>query len=147
MQRRGADTWDAASRASKDQMQAFSAYGSSAMEEGSGQLQDLSNRLTDMFQRQPFALGAIGAVIGAGIAAALPLTKMEATSLGDAAEAVKERSGRAMDAAADEARKQGLTMEGIKSAAGETTTKLGHVVDAANQGITGRAKTGQAGTR
>jgi hypothetical protein len=143
MQSRGADVWDAASRASQDQMQAFSEYGSEATEKGSGRLQDFSNNLTDMFQRQPFALGAIGAVIGAGIAAALPLTKMEATRLGDAADAVKGRAGRAMDAAADEARKQGLTTEGIKSAADETTTKLGHVVDAANQGIAEQAKTDQ----
>jgi len=150
MQRRGADvltdTWDAASRAGQGQMQAFSEYGSAATKKASGQLQDFSNNLTDMFQRQPFALGAIGAVIGAGIAAALPLTKMEATRLGDAADAVKERAGRAMDAAADEARKQGLTTEGIKSAAGETTTRLGHVVDAANQGIAERVKSDQAKT-
>jgi hypothetical protein len=56
-----------------------------------------------------------------------------------------------MDAAADEARKQGLTTEGIKSAAEEATTRLGRVVDAANEGIadpskTGQAKTGQAKT-
>jgi hypothetical protein len=125
-------------------MQAFSEYGSSVTEKGSGQLQDFGNGLTDTFQRQPFALGAIGAMLGAAVAASLPLTEMEATRLGRAGKAVKERAGRAMDAAADEARKQGLTTEGIKSAADETTTKLGRVVDAANQGIAEQANTGQA---
>jgi hypothetical protein len=162
MRRRGSDwsdtwsdSWDAASRAGRDRIQRFSEYGSSVTEKGSGQLQDFANSLTDMFQRQPLALGAIGAAIGASIAAALPLSKMEVAQLGEAAEqateSVKEHAGRAMDAAADEARKQGLTTEGIKSAAEEATTRLGRVVDAANEGIAdpskaGQAKTGQAKT-
>lgn len=144
MQRRGTETWETVSRAGRDQMQTLSEYGSSAAEKGSGQLREFGDGLTDMFERQPFALGVIGAVIGAGIAAALPLSETEATRLGDAAEAIKERAGKAMDAAADEARSQGLTTEGIKSAAGETTAKLGRVVDAANQAVTERAKAGQA---
>jgi hypothetical protein len=150
MQRRGSETWDAASRSTGDQMQALSEYGSEMAEKGSGQLQDFGSNLTDMFQRQPFALGAIGAAIGASIAAALPLTKIEAARLGQAAdqavESVKEHAGRAMDAAADEARKQGLTTEGVRSAVDETTTRLGRVVDAANQAIAERGQTGQANT-
>jgi hypothetical protein len=150
MQRRGSETWDAASRSSGDQMQALSEYGSEMGEKGSAQLQHFGNNLTDMFQRQPFALGAIGAAIGASIAAALPLTKTEAARLGpagdQAVESVREHAGRAMDAAADEARKQGLTTEGIKSAANEATTRLGRVVDAGNEAIAERAKTGQAKT-
>jgi hypothetical protein len=99
------------------------------------------------------ALGAVGLAIGAGIAAALPPSEVEAAYLGEtsdtakakAAELVAEQTDRAakvaegvMGAVTEEARKQGLTIEGAKSAAGEISAKVGRVVDAAGKGISDR---------
>ncbi|MBV9456571.1 MAG: hypothetical protein JO141_03495 [Bradyrhizobium sp.] len=106
--------------------------------------------LTELFRRQPLALGILGAAIGAGLAAALPLTRKESELLGEssdelkakAREAVEKQAGRvgdaaerALHAAADEAEKQGLTPEGLKSAKESVASKVGHVMDAANEGI------------
>jgi len=95
-------------------------------------------------------LGAIGLAIGAGIAAALPSSEVEAAYLGDTSETVKakaaefaaEQTARAttlaegvMGAVTEEAREQGLTIEGAKSAVGDISTKVGRIVDAAGKGI------------
>ena len=98
-------------------------------------------------------VAAIGIAIGAGIAAALPATELEADYLGEASDAAKAK---ASDLAADqtdrvisvaenvatavkeEARKQGLTMEGAKSAAGDISAKVGRVVEAAGKGVSER---------
>jgi hypothetical protein len=45
-----------------------------------------------------------------------------------------------MGAVTAEARKQGLTAEGAKSAVGDVSAKVGRVVDAAGKGISGRVK-------
>jgi len=104
------------------------------------------DRLGDLFEAQPLALGAIGLAIGAGIAAALPTTAIEESYLGEASAAVK---GRASDiagqqvekattlandvagAAAEEARRQGLTVENAKAAVGDLSDKVGRVAAAA----------------
>jgi len=155
VQRGTSDTLDTSSRYTSsrsggERMRELSEYGRSIPESWASQLQGLGDGLTDMFRRQPLALGAIGVAIGAGIAAALPLTEMEAVHLGEAGEAVKEQAGefvagqaarakdlagRVMDATTEEARRQGLTPEGIKAAADETKAKLGRVIDAAKEGI------------
>lgn len=149
IQSRATDMLDAASRSGQDQMHAMSEYTRSTQEQGAGQLQDVGNSLTELFRRQPLALGAIGAAIGAGIAAALPLTDTEAAHLGEASDAVKDQAGefvaeqtarakdlagRVMDAAGEEARRQGLTTEGAKSAAGDLSAKVGRVIEAAKSG-------------
>jgi len=43
-----------------------------------------------------------------------------------------------MGAVTEEARKQGLTIEGAKSAVGDFSTKVGRIVDAAGKGISER---------
>jgi hypothetical protein len=43
-----------------------------------------------------------------------------------------------MGAVTEEARKQGLTVEGAKSAVGDFSTKVGRVVDAAGKGVSER---------
>jgi hypothetical protein len=43
-----------------------------------------------------------------------------------------------MEAVIEEARKQGLTVEGAKSAVGDISVKVGRVVDAAGKGISDR---------
>ena len=102
------------------------------------------DNLTELFRAQPLALGAIGLAIGAGIAAALPSTALENTYLGEASETVKnatsEMAGQqvekattvasdAFDAAAAEARKQGLTPDGARAAVDEITGRVSRVVD------------------
>jgi hypothetical protein len=106
--------------------------------------------LAELFRAQPLALGAIGLAIGAGIAAALPATEIEAEYLGEASDSFKEQavdfaSEQATRAAtvaedvvtavSDEARKQGLTLDAAKSAVADIPGKVGRVVDAAGKGI------------
>jgi hypothetical protein len=100
-------------------------------------------------------LGAIGLAIGAGIAAALPATELEREYLGETSDAlkakaqqfasdqtarVKEVAETAISAATDEAARQGLTVEGAKSAAGAVSEKVGRIVDAAGKGIPKQAE-------
>jgi hypothetical protein len=73
---------------------------------------------------------------------------LEAEYFGETSEAVKEKAEEfvsektelgmdaaeaAINAAAEEASRQGLTVEGAKSAASELSAKLGRVVDAAGK--------------
>lgn len=111
--------------------------------------------LADMFEAQPLALGAIGLAIGVGIAAALPSTNVEKAYLGDASQTLKSKTAEitrgqidsattlvndVIDATSQEARKQGLTSEGLKAAAGDVADKLGRVVDAARSGVTNQVR-------
>jgi len=109
-------------------------------------ISDVGSRLTEIFRRQPLALGVIGLAIGAGIAATLPMSEKETELLGQSsdqfreraqefaaeqAERAKDRARRAVDAAAEEARNQGLSQEGIKSTAQDLSQKLERVFEAA----------------
>ena len=94
-------------------------------------LDNVRGNLTDLFKAQPLALGAIGLAIGAGIAAALPNTDIEDAYLGETSETLKSRAADiagqqiekattlaadVVEAAADSARKEGLTMDDAKAA-------------------------------
>jgi hypothetical protein len=109
--------------------------------------------LSGLFRAQPLALGAVGLAIGAGIAAALPATDLEAEYFGEASDNFKEQAAdfaseqvsRAttvaedvVTAVSDEARKQGLTVDAAKSAIADIPEKLGRIVDAAGKGISDR---------
>jgi hypothetical protein len=111
------------------------------------------SNLTELFRTQPLALGAIGLAIGAGIAAALPSSEVEAAYLGETSDTVKakatesaaEQTHRAttvaegvMGAVTEEARKEGITLEGAKSAVGDIAAKVGRVIDVAGKGISER---------
>jgi hypothetical protein len=111
--------------------------------------------LSQLFRAQPLALGAVGLAIGAGIAAALPATALEAEYFGEASDNFKEQAAdfaseqvsRAaavaedvVTAVSDEARKQGLTVEAAKSAIADIPGKLSRVTDAAGKGISDRMK-------
>jgi hypothetical protein len=110
--------------------------------------------LTELFRAQPLALGAIGLAIGAGIAAALPGTDVENSYMGEVSETVKSKTAEiagqhvdkaatlatdAMEAAAEEARKQGLTIDGARAAVADVTDRAGRVADAAKKTATDRA--------
>jgi hypothetical protein len=148
--------WDggaAAARFGREHADAASEYARSIPESGAEMFAVRSN-LTELFRARPLALGAIGLAIGAGIAAALPGSEVEAAYLGEASDTVKakvadfatEQTARAttvaanvMEAVTEEARKQGLTVEGAKSAVGDISEKVGRVVDVAGKGISERA--------
>lgn len=104
------------------------------------------------------ALGAIGIAIGAGIAAALPGTEIEADYLGETSDTVKAKAaqfaaeqtdrvttvaGNVVDAVKEEAATQGLTLEGAKNAAGDISAKVGRVIDASGKSISDRANLGK----
>ena len=149
----GADALDSATRFGRDYADAGSDYARSIAGAGAEMFDAARSNLTELFRTQPLALGAIGFAIGAGIAAALPSSEVEAAYLGEtsdtvkakAAEFVAEQTARAttvaegvMGAVTEEARKEGLTVEGAKSAVGDFSTKVGRIVDAAGKGVSER---------
>jgi len=145
--------FEGATRFGREQTETLAQYARSIPESGGQMVSTLRSNLSDLFNAQPLALGAIGLAIGAGIAAAMPTTQTEAEYLGEASDAVKEKakqfateqSGRAttmaeeaLDAASDEARRQGLSVDGVKSAASEVTQKVYRVANAAGKGTSER---------
>jgi hypothetical protein len=148
-----ADAVDNAARYGREYADSTSEYVSSLPGTGAEILDTVRSNLSDVFRAQPLALGAIGIAIGAGIAAALPATELEADYLGEASDAAKakatefaaEQTDRVttvaenvVQAVTEEARKQGLTLEGAKSATGDVSEKVARVVDAAGRGIAER---------
>ena len=116
-------------------------------------LDNVRSNLSDLFRAQPLALGAIGLAIGAGMAAALPHTDIENAYLGETSESLRSKAAEiageqiekattlasdVVEAAAKGARKEGLTMDGAKTALHEVSGKLGRVVDAAGKSVTDR---------
>jgi hypothetical protein len=140
---------ESANRIGRDYADTASEYVNSMP--GAGEMfETVRSNLADVFRAQPLALGAIGLAIGAGIAAALPPSELEATYLGETSDAVKvkaaefaaEQTSRAttlaenlLGAVTSEARRQGLTVEDAKSAVGDISAKVGRVADAAGKGI------------
>jgi len=147
------DAFDNAARYGRDYANTASEYVASIPETGAEIFDTARSNLSNVFKAQPLALGAIGIAIGAGIAATLPATRLETDYLGETSDSVKakaaefaaEQTDRAtaiaenvVEAVTEEARKQGLTLEGAKSAAGDISAKVGRVVDAAEKGISER---------
>lgn len=108
------------------------------------------SRMTDLFEEQPLLLGAIGLAIGAGIAASLPSTSVEADLFGETSDELKAQARGLVDhaservtaatrdavtAAAEEARRQGLTPDGVMKAVGEVGDKARRVADAAEDNL------------
>jgi hypothetical protein len=144
---------DNAGRFGRKQANAVSDYAGSLPGAGVEMFETARSNLTELFKAQPLALGAVGLAIGAGIAAALPPSEVEAAYLGETSDTVKakaaefaaEQTDRAtkvaegvMGAVTEEARKQGLTIESAKSAAREMSAKVGRVGDAAGKSISDR---------
>jgi len=144
---------EGATRFGREQADTLAQYARVIPESGGQMMSTLRSNLSELFEAQPLALGAIGLAIGAGIAAAVPSTQMEAEYLGEVSDAVKEKAKQfateqteratamaddALNAAAEEARKQGLSVEGAKSAASEVSEKVSRVADAARRGASER---------
>jgi hypothetical protein len=121
-----------------------------AMAQPSAVIDAARDGLTELFRSQPLALGAIGLAIGAGIAAALPKTDVEDAYLGEASQTVKTQAAEiagqqvekatalvsdVVDAAAAEAHKQGLTLDGAQAAAEDIKGRVGRVVDTAKNSV------------
>lgn len=145
--------FDSAARFGRDQADTASEYARSIPESGPAMFDTVRSNLTELFKAQPLALGAIGLAIGAGIAAALPPTEVEAAYLGETSDSTKEKAvefvteqatraatvaENVVGAVTEEARKQGLTVEAAKSAVGDISAKVGRVVDAAGKGVSER---------
>jgi len=126
-----------------------------ALPDAADVLGTVRGNLTDLFKAQPLALGAIGLAIGAGIAAALPSTDIENSYLGETNETLKRKAaeiaGQQIEKAAtvattvaetvaDEARRQGLTIDGAKAAMDDLSGKVGRVVDAAGKSVSETAR-------
>jgi hypothetical protein len=145
---------DSATRFGRQQADSFTDYAKSIPDTGSQVMQSARSNLAELFRAQPLALGAIGLAIGAGIAASLPITRLEEEYLGETSEKVKEatqefaseRASRVgevaekvFNATAEEARRQGLSVDGAKEAAGDIKSKVERVAEAARKGATERA--------
>ncbi|MBR1224250.1 MULTISPECIES: hypothetical protein [unclassified Bradyrhizobium] len=119
-----------------------------ALPDSADVLGTVRGNLADLFKAQPLALGAIGLAIGAGIAAALPNTDIEKSYLGETSETLKSKAAEiagqqiekaatvaatVVETAADEARRQGLTIDNAKAAMDDLSGKVSRVVDAAGK--------------
>lgn len=64
-------------------------------------LATLRDNMQDMFERNPVALGIAGVVLGAGVAASLPLTRQEQETLGAAGDAMRQKASEVAEQAKD----------------------------------------------
>ena len=153
-----ADALDSATRYGREYADTASEYASSIPGSSAEIFDTVRSNLSDFFKAQPLALGAIGIAIGAGIAAALPATQIEADYLGETSDTVRKTAaqfaaeqtdrvtsvaGNVVDAVKEEATTQGLTLDGAKTAAGDISAKIGRVVDATGKSISDRANLGK----
>jgi hypothetical protein len=149
----GSASLDRVARAGSEVADAAYGYAQNLPDAGGALFSTARENLSELFRAQPLALGAVGLAIGAGIAAALPATDLEAKYFGEASDDFKEQAvdfaseqvSRAATIAeevataiSDEARKQGLTVDAAKSAIADIPGKLGRVVDAAGKGVSDR---------
>jgi hypothetical protein len=145
----GAAGLDHVARTSSEVADKAYGYAQNIPDAGGALFSTARENLSDLFRAQPLALGAVGLAIGAGIAAALPATDLEAEYFGEASASFKEQAvdfaseqvSRAatiaeevVSAVSDEARNQGLSVDAAKSAVAGIPGKLGRVADAAKGG-------------
>lgn len=120
-------------------------YAEDLPERAANLFDDVRGGMSDLFQSQPLAIGAVGLAIGAVIAASFPTTEAEAEYLGETSDFVKDKASaiageqveratevgkKVAEAVADEARQQGLTVDGLKAAANDLSSKAGRVAGA-----------------
>jgi len=109
----------------------------------------IQSRLSESLEKQPLLLGAIGVAIGAGIASTFATTALEREVMGEQASAAHEKlqdlagdvTDRAKQIASslqDEAKRQGLTPDGAKTAAAGIGEKLSAVANAGRDSVTQR---------
>ena len=86
------DAIDNTTRYGREYADTASEYMASIPGSGADIIDTVRSNLSDLFRAQPLALGAIGIAIGAGIAAALPATEIEADYLGETSDTVKAKA-------------------------------------------------------
>jgi len=146
LRRRTGDAMDRVTERGEQFARTATDYVADLPDRASDLFDDASHSLTDLFKSQPLAIGAVGLAIGAAIASSLPKTEIEDTYLGEGSEFVKQKASelageqveratevgmKVAEAVADEARQQGLTAEGLQSAADELSEKVTRVAEAA----------------
>jgi hypothetical protein len=145
LRNQGAKFIDGVSEKGGELAESVTEYAGSVPDLAGNLLDDVRSNMTELFRSQPLALGAVGLAIGAAIAASIPVTDTETEYLGETSDFVKQKVGeiaaeksrdavdlgeRVVDAVADEARQQGLTAHGLKSAASEMAEKVSRVAGA-----------------
>lgn len=139
---RGNEVADQVVQAGRRLTRTASDYADDLPERASNLFDDLRGGMSDLFQSQPLAIGAVGIAIGAAIAASFPTTDTETEYLGETSDFVKDKASaiageqvervtevgkKVAEAVADEARQQGLTVnDGLKAAA-DLSSKAGRV--------------------
>lgn len=149
----GAAAFERTSRFRSELADSASDFARSIPDSASDVFETARSNLAGLFRDQPLLLGAVGVAIGAGIAASLPATELEAEYFGETSAKLKDSAQQfAMDqaarakaiaddvvtAAAEEARRQGLTPDALKAAASDVGAKAKTVVGAGADSIKGR---------
>ena len=149
----GAAVFERTSRLGSRVADSATEFARSAPGSASDILADARSNLSTMFREQPLLLGAVGLAIGAGVAASFPATELESEYLGETSDQLKERAQqlaseqaerakeaaeRAFQAANDEARRQGLHPDALKSSASEIADKLRNLAGATSNSVKAR---------
>jgi hypothetical protein len=122
----------------------------------SAMAREAQSQVANLVDRHPLVLGAIGVALGAAIAAAVRPTETEARLVGETSDTFKRRARemleeqferartiaeRAYEAASDEAREQGVSVDAVREAVAELGGKLGAVAESAKQAARDEAGT------
>jgi hypothetical protein len=125
---------DSASRTAEAISDAAKATAATMQDTGAKFGSTVQQNLSDLFERQPLLLGAVGLAIGAGIASSIPITEAEKTVMGQTSELIRDTVLEKVahvkdmaDVALEEVKSQGLTPE----AAGEVLHRLGDTIGVA----------------
>lgn len=143
----GAAALDRAAQFGSGVAESATEFGRAIPDKGSDLFSTARSSLTQLFNDQPLMLGAVGIAIGAGIAASLPSTEIEAEMFGETSDEFKTRAHafvdeqaetaktvakEAVSAVSEEAERQGFTTEGLKAAATELSDRVKRVAEAAS---------------
>jgi hypothetical protein len=125
---------DGASRTAEAISDATKATATTVHDTGAKFSTTIQQNLSDLFERQPLLLGAVGLAIGAGIASSIPITEAEKNVMGQTSglirDTVLEKVAHVKDiadVALKEVKSQGLTPE----TAGEVLDRLGETMGVA----------------
>jgi hypothetical protein len=128
-------TTEAASRAAETISNATASAAGALQESTVKWTSGAQRTLSDLLERQPLLLGAVGLAIGAGIAASLPITEAEKNVMAEVSDFVREKVSekaaeitgqmkQMADAALNEAKAQGITPETVGDAVQALANKV-----------------------